>query len=289
MSSSSNFSGDIDTRMRVILAIVVVAIIAVITVVVVKVGTGTSSSANTEASADIMKKVSTVPDSVFASVGAGTVKTLPSVIANPQAFTKDNKPSILYVGGEFCPYCATQRWPVVVALSRFGTFSGLKITHSASADVYPNTQSFSFHGSSYTSQYVDFQGVETMDNVQHGTSYGTLDTLTADQQNIVNTYDAAPYVPSQSAGSVPFIYYGKYLSNGSSYDPSILQGKSADDIAAALANPDDAISKGVIGTANSLTATICILTNDQPGNVCTLPVIQSLETQIKAQTATVNK
>jgi hypothetical protein len=32
---------------------------------------------------------------------------------------------MLYIGAEYCPYCAAERWPLVMALSKFGTFSNL--------------------------------------------------------------------------------------------------------------------------------------------------------------------
>ena len=48
------------------------------------------------------------------------------------------KPEILYIGAEYCPYCATERWPLAVALSRFGTFTGLRGIHSSATDVYPS-------------------------------------------------------------------------------------------------------------------------------------------------------
>jgi len=53
---------------------------------------------------------------------------------------------------------------VVVALSRFGTFTNLGVTSSASNDVYPNTPTLSFHGATYNSQYLSFTGVETTSN-----------------------------------------------------------------------------------------------------------------------------
>lgn len=31
----------------------------------------------------------------------------------------------LYVGGKFCEFCATERWAILNALSRFGTFQHL--------------------------------------------------------------------------------------------------------------------------------------------------------------------
>ena len=52
---------------------------------------------------------------------------MPASIDAP-ALTADGKPEVLYVGAEYCPFCAAERWPVVVALSRFGTWSGLSAT-----------------------------------------------------------------------------------------------------------------------------------------------------------------
>ena len=40
--------------------------------------------------------------------------------------TSGGKPEMLYIGAEYCPYCAAERWAMIVALSRFGTFSGLR-------------------------------------------------------------------------------------------------------------------------------------------------------------------
>jgi hypothetical protein len=51
-------------------------------------------------------------------------------------------------------------------------------------------------------------------------------------------------------------------------------------VAAALKDPSSAISKGAIGAANMITATICKTTNNQPSNVCTTPTIKTIEGQI---------
>ena len=59
---------------------------------------------------------------------------------------------MVFVGAEFCPYCALERWALVVALFRFGTFSNLGQTiSSSSTDVYPGLQSWSFKDSTFTS------------------------------------------------------------------------------------------------------------------------------------------
>jgi hypothetical protein len=239
---------------------------------VAAVATGGSSGGGGEkpASAALAKQVTSVPASVFSAVGAGTATGAPKSI-NASALTLDGKPHVLYMGAEYCPYCATERWAMVVALSRFGTFSNLKTTHSSSTDVFPNTQTFSFHGSTYTSRYLAFTGVEMQSNVRSGDGYKTLETPTSAQQQILATYDQVPYIGSNPAanGGIPFIdFAGKYVSSGVTYDPSLLQGKSLDEIASALHDPTSAIAKGAIGAANGLTAAICGITNGQPAAVC---------------------
>jgi hypothetical protein len=96
---------------------------------------------------------------------------------------------------------------------------------------------------------------------------------------LVSKYDATPYLPSAEADSIPFIDFGgKYLTAGASYSPTVLQNKSTTQIAAALNNPNNAIAQGVDGAANTLTASICKMTKNQPGNVCdsTIQKIESL-------------
>jgi hypothetical protein len=215
---------------------------------------------------------------VFDKVGSGTAKAAPKAVSAP-ALTEGGKPRIVYVGAEYCPYCATERWAMVAALSRFGTFTGLRTTHSSSTDVFPDTQTFSFHGSTYTSPYLVFTPVETDTNQVQGDGHVPLEKLTAEESQLLATYDVPPYsgTDNSSAGAIPFLYFGgKYVSVGATYDPSVLQGKSASDIATALSDPSSAISKGAIGGANGLTAAICSITGNQPAAVCSDPMIRSL-------------
>jgi hypothetical protein len=200
---------------------------------------------------------------VFIAVGVGSVTALPSAIAGAP-LTANGKPRILYVGAEYCPYCATERWAVVVALSRFGTFADLSQTASSPSDVYPSTATFTFHGASYTSSDLAFSAVETQSNQVVNGSYATLDTLSAADQALVNQYDTGNGIPFIDIG-------GKYVISGASYSPAVLQGKSAAQIAAALADPTSPIAQGVDGTANVITAAVCAITGGTPSSVCTAP------------------
>lgn len=258
---------------------IMVAVAAVVTValVVAIVSTrGKSGSGNAAGSTAVTDPVALtatvagVATDVSASVGSGSDKTLPTPI-NAPALTQDGKPLVLYVGAEYCPFCAAQRWAVVQALSRFGSFTGLGAAHSSPDDVFPNTPTFTFHGATYTSSVVAFQGVETED-----VDRAPLDALTADQQALITAYNRK--------GGIPFVDFGgEYTLSGASYSPQVLAGKTADEVAAELSNPAGAIAQGILGSANTMTATICILTNDQPAAVCSVPAVAEIEARIKAQ------
>jgi Domain of unknown function (DUF929) len=118
-----------------------------------------------------------------------------------------------------------------VALSRFGTLSGVGLTSSSSSDVFPDTPTLTFRGSSYASNYLDFVAVETADR-----QGAPLDKLSPDQQALMQWYDAPPY--SATAGGIPFIDLGnRFVTSGAAYSPGLLQGMDQQQVVAALQNP----------------------------------------------------
>jgi hypothetical protein len=242
----------------------VVLIVAVLIVVRVAAGGGGPKSGQvaTAAAGLVISDVTGVPAIVLDSVGAGTVKTAPSLL-KASALTVGGKPRVLYVGAEYCPYCATERWAMVIALSRFGTFTGLGQTTSSPSDVYPSTATLTFHGATYTSDYLSFTGKEIESNQVVNGAYAPLDSLSAADEALVQKY---------SPGSIPFVDIGgKYLISGAEYDPQLLHGKTPVQIAAALSDPASAIAKGADGTANVITAALCSIIGNQPAAVCTSP------------------
>jgi len=268
-----------ERRRRLLLALGAVVLVVVIVaglITIRLVGGGNKPQAtgpSGAADAQIVSALSSIPESTFAAIGTEGIKATPSPITAP-ALTANGKPKVLYIGAEFCPYCAAERWPVTVALSRFGRFTNLGTTHSASADVFPNTATLSFHGATFTSRYLAFTGVETTTNEPEGNGYKPLDTPATEDQKTFDTYNQPPYV--QSSGSIPFIDLGgKFVSSGSTYSPEVLAGKTQAEIAAALKDPNSAIAKAVIPSANVYTAAICSLTGNQPANVCSTDVVKA--------------
>jgi hypothetical protein len=250
-----------------------------------KPATSSSNGPTGSALAGVVSKVTNVPASTLDTIGDGggsfTGKIMPVNGGTP--LTSGGKPEMLYMGAEYCPYCAAERWSMIVALSRFGTFSGLSTVHSSTTDTPSNISTFTFHGSSYTSKYLTFTPVEMETNIPDSSTggYTTLETPTKEQEALITKYDAPPYVASaDQAGAIPFIYFGgKYLSIGASYDATILSGLKWDQIASDLNNPDSAVAKAINGTANHITAAICKMTGNQPASACTAAV-QSLENSL---------
>jgi thiol-disulfide isomerase/thioredoxin len=257
---------------------VVIIVVAFLFIKALNKGGGSSGSSGgvhgTALPASVIKDITSVPAGTLASIGSGGAyaKTVSPVSA--PALKSGGKPEILYMGAEYCPYCATERWAMVQALGRFGTFSGLHGIHSSSTDVYPSTPTLTFLGSHYTSKYLTFTPVETQ-GLTEGT---TLQTPTSAQDKLFSKYDSAPYVSSSEAGAIPFIDLGgKYLIHGAQYNPQLLQGKTWAEVAAALGDKSSTIAQGADGAANILTAAICKVTNNQPGSVCSTATISSLQ------------
>ena len=61
-----------------------------------------------------------VPASVLDQVGAGSVSNPPKAVRGEAVLTDSGKPLILYVGAEYCPYCAAPHGVAPVERARSG-------------------------------------------------------------------------------------------------------------------------------------------------------------------------
>jgi hypothetical protein len=278
LAAASRAKSDQRRRLLTVVVPIVAVVIVVLALVVVKVATGAGGPKSGEkasaASQGVIGAVTSVPADVLNTVGAGTIKTPPTKISGTP-LTADGEPRVLYVGAEYCPYCAAERWAMVVALSRFGTFSGLGQTASSPSDVYPSTPTLTFHGANYTSKYLSFTGKEIQSNQVVNGQYAPLDTLDASDQQLMTTYD--------HGGGIPFIDIGgKYVISGASYDPQTLHGMTHEEVASALSDPNSPVAKAIDGTANVITAAICDITGNQPSSVCTAPGVTAANAKLSS-------
>jgi hypothetical protein len=249
----------------------VAAVLAVVvTLVVVRITRPPAQAAATPAStasadAAVARAVTSVPAAAFNAVGAGTATGLKPLEGQPELML-GSKPELLYMGGEFCPYCAAERWALAAAVSRFGTLTGLAFIHSSPADVYASTPTLSFYGSGYASRYLAFVPVEWYgEAADPSTPFGHvyLQHATPPQQALFARY---------ADGTIPFVDFGnRYLLPQAQYLPSDLAGLSWAQVAAAMRDPSGRAGTDIDGAANMITAAICSLTRGQPAAVCASP------------------
>jgi hypothetical protein len=80
---------------------------------------------------------------VSPSLGVYALIPLPVNESLPE-LTQDGKPLLVFIGAQGCPFCALQRWAIIIALSQFGNFSKLYLDRSATIDGNIPTFTFNF-------------------------------------------------------------------------------------------------------------------------------------------------
>ena len=246
---------------------VVLAVVAAL--IAVKLARTPARVAPATSDAAVEHAIASIPAATFNAVGAGTATHLKAISGQPE-LTLNGKPEVLYMGGEYCPYCAAERWAVAAALGRFGVLSGTKFIHSSPTDVYPSTPTMSFYKSSYTSKYVAFVPVELYSEKPDSatpTGYAYLQRPTPEQAALINKY---------SGGGIPFVDIGnRYVVSGVQYLPSALANMTWAQVAAAMRDPSSPVAKDIDGAANMITAAICKLTDGQPASVCNSAAVKA--------------
>ncbi len=245
-------------KQRILYGSVVVAVIALILVFYLIYQAATvdpySQYIGEPVSASILSEITGVSNTTLTKVGVpagvSSLTTLSGTL-----MTSNGEPEVLYVGGEFCPFCAVERWAIVVALSQFGTFSGLEYMQSSSTDVNPNTPTFTFNGPSfsYASKDVVFVPVE-----EYNRSEAVIQNLTTQQSSLVSQYDVCSSSSTESSGGIPFVdianLYGVTCGAQSSI---VLSDENWTQVASQLNNPSSNVAQQIDGAANTLISAIC--------------------------------
>lgn len=236
-------------------AVALVVAVVIVLVVVNQVQTANGQKNVTgSAPASVQSDISSIPESAFAAAGvknAGTQVAGIKMLGGTPVLT-NGLPTVIYVGAEFCPYCAAERWALAAALERFGSLTNLSITRSAATDG--NYATLSFTTAKYTSKYIAFSGTEQEDR-----AHNPLQTVPAPELASFTKYGANSY---------PYLSINDAYQSSVQYDVSLLGTKTAEQIAAAIKDPSTPLSAAVLASANILTAGICAETSQQPAAVC---------------------
>jgi hypothetical protein len=196
----------------------------------------------------------------YGTTDSAYLKDLHSITGSPYVTT--GKPILVYVGAEYCPYCAVQRWSLIMALMRFGNFTNLEYLTSGE----DNYATFTFNASTYQSSYVVFQPYEVYDN-----SNRPLQTLPTDYSSAFTQYGQS---------SFPFLNFNdEYYIPGAIVDPQSLGTNNQTQIISSI-QAGGSMGSQIKQAANVITAAICETTGDNPTSVCSQPGITSITTTL---------
>jgi hypothetical protein len=208
-------------------------------------------------------------------IGAGAAQAAPARgglggfhEVSTTAWLDRGKPVVLFVGAQYCPFCAAERWALVLALSRFGRWVGLAEMHSTHGESgFPSLPTYDLLHATYTSALIALQEREVADHEGR-----PLQPLTADQTRAVNSYD--------KHGSIPFfLLAGRYAQISSGYSPGLLVGLSfARAHQLVYQQPTSALGRAVSREADIISALLCrALGSGAHGAVaCALPRVQTM-------------
>ena len=252
---------------RLVIGVVVAVLGTLLLVKVVGSSSGPGATpSRSETSAAVLAEVTGIPASVYDAVGVRSPAVpvaVPVVRPTPPlgVLSARSRPVLLFVGAEYCSFCAAERWPLIAALSRFGTFTSLYDAESSSIDFAPDTASFSFYLSRYHSRYVDFRPYEVKSDVLGPTGYTALMDLPLDVLGVQHALD-----PSMT---LPFVdVANRVVAPEAAFSPVTLVGLSRDQIAGGLTDATNPVTRSIVASANYLSAAICLSDHQRPGSVC---------------------
>ena len=265
-------------RRYVAFGVIIMAIALLGTLVLVRDNYSPPSSPTTEtfnaAPSSLVSAVAAVPPAVYDAVG---VSSPDSPVTPLRSTTKGGdapmwmatvnggapEPVVFFYGAEFAPYAAAERWPLVLALSRFGTFDRLGLVQSSTTTAFADISTFTFYKAYYSSKYVILEPVERYSSLNPtGAKYLNLQTPDVRQRAAVSGY-------ASSATTFPLLdVANRWVLNGAAFSPGVLMGLSQDEIAGDLSSVASPLTQAVISAANEITASICAADGQKPANVC---------------------
>lgn len=164
-----------------------------------------------------------------------------------QPFKRSSGKSLVYfMGAGFCPFCAAERWAIVMALERFGKWEGIVEDKSAGQDEkYLNVPTFNLARARYSSEHIEFAGKETADR-----NFEPLQELDDSDFEILDMYN-----PDQM---IPFLLVdGQYMQVGTGFSPEMIQNMSHEQVRTELSNPESVIGKAIREEIDNITALAC--------------------------------
>jgi hypothetical protein len=262
-------------RRYIALGLIVVAICLLGALVAVRDNAPPSNTSTVEtfnaAPSSLISSMASLPTAVYDAVGVDS-PTIALSAPRPTGSTQSwlasadggaPKPVVFFYGAEFAPYAAAERWPLVLALSRFGTFTQLGLMQSSPTTAFANLNTFTFWQSRYSSKYVTLEHVERYSALNPtGAGYLKLEKPVGRQSSAVSSYSSSPT-------DFALLDVGNHwVLDGSSFAPSVLAGMTQDEVTADLTSPTSPLTQALVASANQISAAICNTDGQAPASVC---------------------
>jgi thiol-disulfide isomerase/thioredoxin len=179
---------------------------------------------------------------------------------------------VFFMGAEYCPHCAAERWAVVRALQKFGQWDGLKQTMSAARDqVFLNLPTYDFTKATYNSPNIEFASREIKDR-----EFKPLQKLLKTEEKLVRKFNPSKEIPFLLVG-------GRFMQVGSGFTPKIFIGHTFRQTETELKKMESDIRKTIDDEANIISALMCI--SGLPPEVCKETGVAELVAQAHAKLA----
>src|SRR5208283_5829943 len=174
---------------------------------------------------------------------------------------------VFFMGAEYCPYCAAERWAIVRSLQKFGQWDGLKQTISAARDEpFLNLPTYDFTKATYTSPHIEFVARETKDR-----EFKPLQKLLKTEEKTVRKFNSKKQIPFLLIG-------GRFMQIGAGFTPKIFIGHTFRQTETEMKKVESEIRKTIDDEANIISALLCFLGSSS--DACKEPAIAQLISQI---------
>lgn len=264
-------------------AFIGLVLVLIVALVVVKLTEGTPAPAPSPAAApaEAVAAIAGLSIQDFDTAAQAGFAPGPTLLAGQPTLTVGGHPAAVFVGAEFSPYSAAESWVVVVALSRFGTFSHLGAVTSAPTEVFARTPGFGFHGASYRSPYLSLDAVDlygqTLSSVAPA-GYPTTGALDVTMASLLQRYDGPGADPT-----LPFLDVGNVLlsvGDALGVQPGALAGQSLGQVAGSLGNAGSPVGSALLAVADEFSAAVCTADGDRPLAVCDSAGVRAAEAHL---------
>ena len=160
---------------------------------------------------------------------------------------RSGKLFVFFMGAEFCPYCAAERWAIVRSLQKFGQWDGLKQTISAARDQpFLNLPTYDFTSATYNSPHIEFVAREIKDR-----EFKQLQKLLKTEEKLIRKYNPKKEIPFLLIG-------GRFMQIGSGFPPKIFIGHTFRQTETELKKVESEIRKTIDEEANVISALLCL-------------------------------